>query len=202
MSRAVFLAVMMGLSATLCAQPADTTDRSWEFQYPRQIVNLIKGRFEWKSGGALIFAARSDDDAARGNGIKEPTAVRYGGKWHLFATLRNERPTHQIVYISFADWGDANKGQREILKLDENHAASEVDEDERFAVRPILGRVGLDRGQRHDGDPQRWTSGPVPGSCEQSNLALPFCHALVFDAHIVRGVHGCRAHRASGPVLT
>src|SRR5882762_7343866 len=124
MSRAVFLAVMMGLSATLCAQPADTTDRSWEFQYPRQIVNLIKGRFEWKSGGALIFAARSDDDAARGNGIKEPTAVRYGGKWHLFATLRNDRPTHQIVYISFADWGDANKGQREILKLDENHAAS------------------------------------------------------------------------------
>src|SRR5205085_7709612 len=123
MPRVLIAFALLGFSAAASAQPADTTDRSWEFRYPRQIVNLIYGRFAWKTGPAVIFPARSDDDVARGNGIKEPTAVQFGGKWHLFATIRKDRPTHQIVYISFADWGEANKGQREILKLDENHTA-------------------------------------------------------------------------------
>jgi hypothetical protein len=111
-------------STSLCAQPANTTDRSWELQYPRPIVNLIYGRFSWKSLPVLIWPARGDNDAARGRGIKEPTAVFYQNKWHLFATVRNEKPTHQIVYLSFADWNEADKSPRHILKLDENHSAS------------------------------------------------------------------------------
>jgi hypothetical protein len=109
-------------SAPLLAQPANTTDRSWEMQYPRPIVNLVYGRFAWKATPCLIFPSRNDADTARG--IKEPTVVFYQNKWHLFATARGEKPSHQIVYLSFDDWKAANKSDRHILKLDPNHSAS------------------------------------------------------------------------------
>src|SRR5438132_2237328 len=114
--------LLLAFSAPAFAQPKDTTDRSWEMQYPRAIVNLIYGRFAWKASPCLIFPSRGDNDITRG--IKEPTVVFYQGKWHLFATARSERPSHQIVYLSFDDWNAANKSPRQILKLDPNHAAS------------------------------------------------------------------------------
>jgi hypothetical protein len=111
------------LTTSIHAQPANTTDRSWELQYPRAIVNLIYGRFAWKATPCLIFPSRGgDDDTTRG--IKEPTVVFFAGKWHLFATARSEKPSHQIVYLSFEDWNQANKTTRHILKLNSNHAAS------------------------------------------------------------------------------
>ena len=117
----VAVAVLL-LCGGLRAQPRDTTDRSAELQYPRAIVNLIYGRFAWKASPCLIFPSRRDNDITRG--IKEPTVVFYQGKWHLFATARSEKPSHQIVYLSFDDWNAADKSPRQILKLDPNHAAS------------------------------------------------------------------------------
>jgi hypothetical protein len=123
MGRLVLGFVLLVLcSASLFAQPANTTDRSWELQYPRAIVNLIYGRFAWKASPCLIFPSHGDGENIRG--IKEPTVVFYQNKWHLFATARSEKPSHQIVYLSFEDWKDADKSQRTILKLDPNHAAS------------------------------------------------------------------------------
>src|SRR5882672_2991903 len=116
---AIFLSVFCSTSR---AQPANTTDRSWELQYPRAIVNLVYGRFAWKASPCLIFPNRGDNDTTRG--IKEPTAVFFQGKWHLFATARREKTSHQIVYLSFEDWNQADKSPRQILKLDPNHSAS------------------------------------------------------------------------------
>ena len=110
------------LCTSLHAQPANTTDRSWELQYPRPIVNLIYGRFAWRASPALIFPAHGDNDTARG--IKEPTAVNFQNKWHLFATVRSEKPSHQIVYLSFDDWKEADKAPRTVLKLDPSHSSS------------------------------------------------------------------------------
>jgi hypothetical protein len=118
----IALAFLLLCAPALLAQPANTTDRSWELQYPRAIVNLIYGRFAWKSSSCLIFPNRGDNDNTRG--IKEPTAVFFQGKWHLFATARSEKPSHQIVYLSFEDWNQADKSPRQILKLDANYAAS------------------------------------------------------------------------------
>src|SRR5438876_718334 len=114
--------LLLIFSTPVFAQPKDTTDRSWELQYPRAIVNLIYGRFAWKSSPCLIFPSRSDNDTTRG--IKEPTAVFFQNKWHLFATARSEKPSHQIVYLSFDDWNQADKSPRTMLKLDPNHSAS------------------------------------------------------------------------------
>ncbi len=114
--------LLLAISTPAFAQPKDTTDRSWEQQYPRAIVNLIYGRFAWKSSPCLIFPSRGANDTTRG--IKEPTAVFFQSKWHLFATARSEKPSHQIVYLSFDNWNQADKSPRSILKLDPNHSAS------------------------------------------------------------------------------
>jgi hypothetical protein len=114
--------LLLMISTPSFAQPKDTTDRSWEMQFPRPIVNLIYGRFAWKSSPCLIFPSRGDADTTRG--IKEPTAVFYQNKWHLFATARSEKPSHQIVYLSFDNWEQADKSPRTMLKLDPAHSAS------------------------------------------------------------------------------
>jgi hypothetical protein len=62
----------------------------------------LPSRFRWKSSGPLISASAGSDV----RGIKDPTVVRYGGRWHVFATL----PTFagfELVYLSFADWSEA-----------------------------------------------------------------------------------------------
>jgi len=115
------IALLVFCAATR-AQPTNTTDRSWELQYPRAIVNLIYGRFAWKSSPVLIRPSHGDNDTVRG--IKEPTAVYFQNKWHLFATARSEKPSHQIVYLSFDDWNQADKSTRHVLKLDPTHSAS------------------------------------------------------------------------------
>jgi len=42
--------------------------------------------------------------------------VRYKRRWHLFCTIRSRKRTHQIEYLSFADWKDAARAPRHILK--------------------------------------------------------------------------------------
>ena len=44
--------------------------------------------------------------------IKDPSIVRYDGRWHLFCTIRSKERTHQIEYSSFADWKDADNAER------------------------------------------------------------------------------------------
>jgi glycosyl hydrolase family 62 len=53
--------------------------------------------------------------------IKDPSVVRYDGRWHLFCTVRGKRRTHQIEYLSFADWKDAGRAKRHLLDLTEGY---------------------------------------------------------------------------------
>jgi len=47
--------------------------------------------------------------------VKDPSIVRYGGRWHLFCTVRGTQRSHAIVYLSFADWSEANEAERHVL---------------------------------------------------------------------------------------
>jgi len=47
--------------------------------------------------------------------VKDPSVVRYGGRWHLFCTVRGTQRSHAIIYLSFADWSEANKTERYVL---------------------------------------------------------------------------------------
>ncbi len=84
---------------TIAAEPADP----------------LKPPFRWTLLPPLISPADRPDDPC--HAIKDPTVVFHDGKWHVFATIRSQKRTHQIEYLSFADWAKANDATRHILTV-------------------------------------------------------------------------------------
>jgi hypothetical protein len=77
------------------------------------------GEFKWKSSHPLVAPAVRPDDPC--DSIKDPTVVFHEGKWHLFCTIRSQKRTHQIEYLNFTDWKDADQAPRHILKLHDGY---------------------------------------------------------------------------------
>jgi len=86
-----------------------------ESESKQAITQLLAGNFRWSVSQPLVSPAERPDDPCRS--IKDPSIVFYQGKWHLFCTIRSQIRTHQIEYLSFADWKDANSAERHILKM-------------------------------------------------------------------------------------
>ncbi|QPH02528.1 hypothetical protein C2857_006739 [Epichloe festucae Fl1] len=63
----------------------------------------IPNKFSWTSTGPLI-SAKSDGRGIRG--IKDPSVVHYGGKYHVFASTVQDAGS-SLVYLSFTDWAQA-----------------------------------------------------------------------------------------------
>ena len=59
----------------------------------------------WKSTDALI--APVSDETHQIVSVKDPTVVRYGDKWHVYATTASTRGGWSMVCLSFADWAEA-----------------------------------------------------------------------------------------------
>jgi len=71
------------------------------------------GEFRWSYGPPVVEAR-----AAGGwewDAVKDPSIVRHDEKWHLFCTVRGPTRSHAIVYLSFADFSEANKAPWSIL---------------------------------------------------------------------------------------
>jgi hypothetical protein len=47
--------------------------------------------------------------------VKDPTVVHDGGRWHVFMTVRSERPPVHTEYMSFERWEDADKAPRHVF---------------------------------------------------------------------------------------
>jgi hypothetical protein len=77
------------------------------------------GQFRWAVGPPLLSPAERPDDPCYS--VKDPTIVRYGDRWHLFCTIRSQKRSHQIEYLSFADWSEAAKAKRRILTISEGY---------------------------------------------------------------------------------
>ena len=75
---------------------------------------LRSGKFTWESSGPLVSPAQREDLCYS---YKDPTVVQVDGRWHLFGTIRSERRSHQIEYLTFDDWSKANAAERHILKV-------------------------------------------------------------------------------------
>lgn len=78
-------------------------------------VPVLTGDFRWTVSAPLVSPAQRPDDPC--DSVKDPTIVRFGDRWHLFCTIRSKKRSHQIEYLNFADWPDANKAQRHILTI-------------------------------------------------------------------------------------
>ena len=81
------------------------------------------GQFHWQVG-APILAVNQDRLPPSPDhpwlAVKDPSVVRFGGKWHLFCTLRKDKKGDgriRIGYTSFGDWGKAKDANWSVLKL-------------------------------------------------------------------------------------
>lgn len=83
------------------------------------------GKFAWTASGPLVSPNKTSVDLAVS--IKDPTIVRDGGRWHIFATVRFASGKVGIEYLNFTDWSQANDAPRHLLDLhDQYHCAPQV----------------------------------------------------------------------------
>lgn len=73
----------------------------------------VNSEFRWNISPPLVAPATRTDDPCLS--VKDPSVVFADGRWHLFCTIRSQKRTHAIEYLSFADWRDADKAPRRIL---------------------------------------------------------------------------------------
>jgi len=67
----------------------------------------LPASFAWNSSNPLIVpVADATHDLIA---VKDPTVVRYNDRWHVYATSVARGGIYGMVYVSFADWGEASK---------------------------------------------------------------------------------------------
>ena len=79
---------------------------------------VLSGDFRWKVSPPLVAPVEREDFCYS---VKDPSIVFHEGRWHLFSTIRSVKRTHQIEYVSFADWPEAGTAPRQVLKLSEGY---------------------------------------------------------------------------------
>jgi hypothetical protein len=84
--------------------PAPTASTALPTPGARREGNTLPSTFRWRSGGPLL-PARVDADGV--TGVKDPSVVRHGGKWHVFVTTVNDSG-YGLGYLSFNRWSDAS----------------------------------------------------------------------------------------------
>ena len=95
------LAATIGLAAERTGKPA--------------LDDLLAGRFRWRASQPLIGPTQRPGDPW--TALKDPSVLFYGGRWHVFCTLRAPKASTRTVYLSFADWGDAARAEQRVLPL-------------------------------------------------------------------------------------
>jgi len=71
---------------------------------PAADAAALPGSFRWSSSGVLI--SPKSDATHNIAGIKDPTVVYSGGKYHVFASTANAAG-YNLVYLNFSDWSQA-----------------------------------------------------------------------------------------------
>ena len=80
---------------------------------------VLGGDFHWQTAAPVVGpqSTGGEDWIA----IKDPSVVRYEGRWHLFCTVRGTKRSHAIVYSSFADWDEAQDAKQTVLSFHDGH---------------------------------------------------------------------------------
>ncbi|WP_436715663.1 non-reducing end alpha-L-arabinofuranosidase family hydrolase [Roseiconus lacunae] len=99
----------------------DAQDSVWE-----------TGKFHWKVGPPILSVSqeRLPNSEAPWVAVKDPSVVRFDGKWHLFCTLRNQKTGKgriRIGYCNFGKWSEANQADWHLLDLTmDYHGAPQI----------------------------------------------------------------------------
>lgn len=109
LTRREILAVLGALASSSWNPVSGNAGPSW----------LDDGKFRWIASPPLIEPVAGRDDPC--HAIKDPSVVFNDKNWHIFATIRSRKRTHQIEYLSFTDWGKAAKANRVVLRLTDGY---------------------------------------------------------------------------------
>jgi len=77
------------------------------------VAEDLEAPFSWTLSRPLITPVQPADGECIS--VKDPTVVFAEGKWHVFMTIRGRPRSHQIQYVSFANWDDADRAPRSLL---------------------------------------------------------------------------------------
>ena len=82
-------------------------------------ADLLAGRFQWRVSQPLVEPVQWPEDPRYS--VKDPSVVFYRGKWHLFCTVRGQKRSHQVEYLTFDDWKETGRAKRQMLTMHEGY---------------------------------------------------------------------------------
>lgn len=68
----------------------------------------LPASFAWKSSGVLISPHSDSHDIVS---VKDPSVVRYNGRWYVAASVANSSGNYSMEFLSFSDWSQAKAAQ-------------------------------------------------------------------------------------------
>jgi hypothetical protein len=80
---------------------------------------ILAGRFNWEATEPLVGPAHRPQDTCYS--VKDPSLVFFEEKWHLFCSIRSEKRSHQIEYLNFENWDEADRSERHILSITDGY---------------------------------------------------------------------------------
>ncbi len=111
-----FLGGVLGGCSSQMAAPSFSPD------LPQTSRRGLERKLSWNISPPLVSPAQRPEDPC--HAVKDPTVVRFHERWHLFCTIRSRTRTHQIEYLSFSDWKEANAAERHVLKITDGYSAA------------------------------------------------------------------------------
>jgi hypothetical protein len=75
--------------------------------------------FFWQLSSPMLSPVERPEDPCVS--VKDPTIIYYDNRWHIFYTIRSAVRTHQIEYVSFDKWENANSSPRYILRCNDGY---------------------------------------------------------------------------------
>ncbi|MFF3850561.1 non-reducing end alpha-L-arabinofuranosidase family hydrolase [Streptomyces sp. NPDC002328] len=112
--KSAYNAALTTLGGTPTATRTTPVTTSGEPGAPRSATNAaaLPSRYSWSSSGPLI--SPKPDSTHNIAGIKDPTVVRYNGKYHVFASTAGSSG-YNLVYLNFSDWSQAGSATHHYL---------------------------------------------------------------------------------------
>lgn len=97
------------------------------------VSRVLAGDFHWNFEPPLLWVDSSRLPQSPDHpwiAVKDPSIVRFQGRWHLFCTLRKQKEGAgriRIGYLAFEDWSEAMNAQWQVLELtDDYHGAPQI----------------------------------------------------------------------------
>ncbi len=129
--RSLLIILSIVLHASLASSQVTSTRNAAE-PLDTPVDKILGGQFGWHVGQPLLGVDPNQLPATEHPwiAVKDPSIVRYDGKWHLFCTLRKQKTGDgriRIGYLAFSDWSQAKDATWSVLKLtDDYHGAPQI----------------------------------------------------------------------------